>query len=421
MTRFDKFSFFATVIGNALEFFDFGVYAYFAVMIGKTFFPASSEIGQLLFSFMAFAVGSITRPVGAVLIGAYGDRAGRRGALTLTILTMAAGTLILAITPSYAAIGVAAPILVVIARLLQGFSAGGEVGVATSYLVEVAPPGKRGLYGSLQSGTQQVAGFVAALLGYGLSLVLSETALVQWGWRIPFLIGLSIAPVGLYIRKRLPETMDAHGGDRSTAHVMRDLAKREYVRPIVLGMLGIVGGTTSTYVLGQYMPSYTVTVLHMPTTTGMLVSVSTGFFTAIASLLGGMLSDRIGRRWVMTVPRAVLLVAVVPVFLLIVSSHTRAALIVGITALYCASAVSSAALVVALPEAFPRRIRSLGTGFVYSFAVAIFGGTTPAFVTWLVKVTGNPMAPAWYLVVTNMGALLATAFLLVPPPHTELD
>ena len=419
--RFDRTSFAATVIGNALEFFDFGVYAYFAVMIGKTFFPVSSALGQLLLSFAAFAVGSITRPLGAVLIGAYGDRAGRRAALTLTIMTMAGGTLLLAATPSYATIGVLAPISVVIARLLQGFSAGGEVGVATSYLVEVAPPGRRGLYGSLQSGTQAIASFAAALLGYGLSLLLSESALTQWGWRIPFFIGLAIAPVGLYIRKRLPETMDTNVGPRTSARVMRDLLKAEFVRPIVLGAIGIIGPTTTTYVLGQYMTSYVLTVLHMPTSIGMLVSVCTGFFAFFAALAGGIASDRVGRRWVMTAPRAILIVAVVPTFGFVISSRSIAVLLVGMSALMILHATSTTALIVALPEAFPRKVRSLAVGFVYSISVAIFGGTTPAVATWLVSVTKSPMAPAWYLVVTNVVSLLAVAFLVGPPPHESID
>lgn len=421
MAKLTRATFLATVIGNALEFFDFGVYAYFAVMIGKTFFPVSSPVGQLLLSFAAFAVGSVTRPLGAILIGAYGDRAGRRAALTLTILTMAAGTALIAITPSYDTIGVIAPISVVVARLLQGFSAGGEVGVATSYLVEVAPPGRRGLYGSLQSGTQSIAGFVAAGLGYGLSLLLSESALTQWGWRVPFALGLVIAPVGLYIRKQLPETMDKEAGPRTSVHVVRDLLTSKSVRPIVLGAIGIIGPTITTYVLSQYMTSYVLTVLHMPTSSGMLVSVFSLFFAFFAAVAGGIASDRAGRKLLMIVPRAILALAVVPTFGLIIASRTITTLVVGVTSLTILHALGSSALIVALPESFPRKVRSLGVGFVYSISVSIFGGTAPATATWLVATTKSPLAPAWYLVVANVISLLAVTFLVVPRPHETID
>ena len=414
-------TFLATVIGNCLEFFDFGVYAYFAVMIGKVFFPVGSATGQLLLSFAAFGVGFIMRPLGAVILGAYADRAGRRAALTATILLMAIGTGLIAVTPGYATIGVAAPIAIVVARLLQGFSAGGEVGVATSYLVEVASPGRRGLYGSLQSATQGLAAIGGAALGYGLSLLLSDAALSQWGWRIPFAIGLVIAPVGLVIRKTLPETLDVATAERSSVAVIRELLHARYARPIVLGILGIIGPTVSTYVLGHYITSYAMTVLGMPTSTAMLVSVFSGTAVFVAALLGGWASDHLGRRSMIILPRVVLLFAVVPVFTFIVAARTPFALIAGISGLMALQGASAAVLIVALPESFPRHVRSLGVAFVYAVSVSIFGGSASAIATWLVASTHSPMAPAWYLVVTNAISLSALWFLHVPRPDEAID
>ena len=414
-------TFLATVIGNCLEFFDFGVYAYFAVMIGKVFFPVGSATGQLLLSFAAFGVGFVMRPLGAVILGAYADRAGRRAALTATILLMAIGTGIIAVTPSYASIGLAAPIAIVIARLLQGFSAGGEVGVATSYLVEVAAPGKRGLFGSLQSATQGIAAIGGASLGYGLARVLSDEALTQWGWRIPFALGLVIAPVGLIIRKQLPETMDEHAAKRSSVAVVRELLHARYARAVVLGMVGIIGPTVSTYVLGHYITSYAMTVLGMPTSTSMLVSIVSGVAVSFAALFGGWASDRVGRRALIILPRLALLLAVVPVFTAIVTARTPFALIAGISGLMVLHGASAAVLIVALPESFPRKVRSLGVAFVYAVSVSIFGGSASAIATWLVAATHSPMAPAWYLVATNAISLTALWFLHLPKPHESID
>jgi MFS family permease len=411
----------ATVIGNALEFFDFGVYAFFAVMIGKVFFPVDSPTGQLLLSFAAFGVGFIMRPIGAVVIGSYADRAGRRAALTVTIFFMAAGTGLIAVTPSYASIGVLAPISIVIARLLQGFSAGGEVGVATSYLVEVAPHGRRGMYGSLQTATQGVANIGGAAMGFGLSLVLSDRALTQWGWRVPFIFGLVIAPVGLFIRRQLPETADLAEVPRTSLHVIRDLLTKRLVRPMVLCGLSIVGATITSYVLVHYITSYAMTVLAMPTSTAMAVAVVSGITGCVASLLGGWLSDHVGRRWMMIAPRLVLLVLVVPVFGAIIAARTPFALIAGITLLTFFHATSGAAFIVAMPECFPRSVRSLGAGVVYAVSVTIFGGSASAIATWLVAVTHSAMAPAWYLVVANAVSLVALLALKVPRPNEAID
>ncbi len=230
-----------------------------------------------------------------------------------------------------------------------------------------------------------------------------------------------IAPVGLYIRKQLPETMDANVGPRTSVGVVRDLLTLQSVRPIVLGALGIIGPTVATYVLSQYMTSYVLTVLHMPTSSGMLVSVCSSLVAFFGALIGGAASDRVGRKLLMTIPRGLLVLAVVPTFSLIIASRTMATLIIGISALTFLHVLATAALIVALPESFPRKVRSLGVGFVYSISVSIFGGSAPAVATWLVATTKNPLAPAWYIVLTNTISLVAVAFLVVPRPHETID
>lgn len=414
-------SFIAIVVGNALEFFDFGVYAFFAVMIGKVFFPVSSPTGQLLLSFSAFGMGFVMRPVGAMMIGSYADRVGRRAALTSTILLMALGTAIIAVTPSFASIGVAAPIAIVVARLVQGFSAGGEVGVATSYLVEVAPTGKRGVFGSLQAATQSVASIAGAGMGFALSLVMSDAALAQWGFRVPFALGIAIAPVGLYIRKQLPETADVEHAPRTNLLVIKALFTSKSARPMVLCALGIIGPTITTYVLMQYMTSYAMTVLAMPTSISMLVSVASGCAALGGALLGGWASDFYGRRTVMIWPRLIMLLAAAPIFSVIFASRTSFALLSGVSLLTFLHAVSATPLIVALSESFPRKVRSLGVGFVYAVSVTIFGGSASATATWLVAFTHSPIAPAWYLVGSNLVSVIAVGFLKLPKPHEALD
>ena len=243
----------ATVLGNALEFYDFTTYAFFAVMIGRAFFPAHDPFISLLLSVAAFGVGFISRPLGGIVIGAYADRAGRKPAMMLSIGLMAIGMVLLAATPSYAAIGIAAPILVVVARLIQGFALGGEVGPSTAYLLEAAPAGKRGQYGVWQIASQGAAMTLAGLFGVALSFALDDAAMQSWGWRIPFIVGIAIVPVGLIMRSRLQETVDADASTihPSTGHVFSALLKN-HLRPLVIALMLITSGTIAAYI-GNYM------------------------------------------------------------------------------------------------------------------------------------------------------------------------
>jgi MFS family permease len=390
----------ATVLGNALEFYDFTTYAFFAVMIGRAFFPSHDPFVSLLLSVAAFGVGFITRPLGGIVIGAYADRAGRRPAMMLSIGLMAVGMVLLAATPSYATIGLAAPFLVVFARLIQGFALGGEVGPSTSYLLEAAPAGKRGQYGAWQIASQGAAAALAGSLGVMLSWILDANAMQSWGWRIPFIVGIAIVPVGLIMRGQLQETVDlgARTTHPSAGRVLRALLKH-HARPLVLALMLITSGTIATYV-GVYMTTYALSTLHMATGASMSATVVVGLCLLVFGLTGGWLSDRIGRKPVYLTSKLALTAVAYPAFAVINHHHTLGALLLMAGLMSALNALGGVVLVV-IPECFPKSVRSAGLSIVYALAVTVFGGTTQVVVTWLIHFTGNPLAPAWYLIGTS--------------------
>jgi len=387
----------ATVLGNALEFYDFTTYAFFAVMIGRAFFPSQDPFISLLLSVAAFGVGFITRPLGGIVIGAYADRAGRKPAMMLSIGLMAAGMALLAATPAYATIGLAAPFLVVLARLIQGFALGGEVGPSTSYLLEAAPEGKRGQYGAWQIASQGAAMALAGLFGVLLSFLLDDAAMQSWGWRIPFIIGIAIVPVGLIMRSRLRETLDlaAKTLHPTAGHVLAALLKH-HVRPLVLALMLITSGAIATYI-GAYMTTYALSTLHMATGASMGATVVVGLCGLVFGWTSGWLSDRVGRKPVYLVSRLALTAVAYPAFVAINRHHTLAALLLMAGLMAALNALGGVALVV-IPECFPKSVRSAGLSTVYALAVTVFGGTTQFVVTWLIHATGDPLSPAWYLI-----------------------
>ncbi|HVA83374.1 MAG TPA: MFS transporter [Candidatus Binataceae bacterium] len=396
----------ATVLGNALEFYDFTTYAFFAVMIGHAFFPAQDPFVSLLLSVAAFGVGFITRPLGGIVIGAYADRAGRKPAMMLSIGLMAVGMVMLAATPSYAAIGLAAPLLVILARLLQGFALGGEVGPSTSYLLEAAPAGKRGQYGAWQIASQGAASALAGLLGVLLSFLLDDAAMQSWGWRIPFIVGVAIVPVGLIMRSRLQETVDlgARTTHSSARHVLSALLKY-HLRPLVLALMLITSGTIATYI-GVYMTTYALSTLHMATGASMGATVVVGLCLLVFGSIGGWLSDRVGRKPVYLVSKLALTAVAYPAFVAINRHHTLAALLLMAGLMSALNALGGVVLVV-IPELFPKSVRSAGLSTVYAVAVTVFGGTTQVVVAWLIHVTGDPLSPAWYLISTSAIGIVA--------------
>ncbi|MEJ0028191.1 MAG: MFS transporter [Rhizomicrobium sp.] len=404
----------AAVAGNALEFYDFTSYAFFATAIGQAFFPSGpagltqTEFGSLMASLGTFWAGFLLRPVGGMVIGAYSDRVGRRPAMLLSFTLMGVSILALALIPSYSSIGVAAPILAVLARLAQGFALGGEVGPTTAYLVEAAPPAHRGLYASWQGASQSIASFTGGGVGVLLSLVLAPHLLDVWGWRIAFLIGAVTLPFGLILRRTLPETL--HAPDHLPVYDAKQAGAVQIVgdhaRPIILGLLILAGGTISTYVL-NYMTTFARTTLHMGSTVAFSATLVLGLFGALSSLAGGWLSDRYGRRNIMVWPRIVFCLSIIPLFTWIVTQHSAFALLGGSALLAIIGSISSSAFYVAFGESLPKHVRGVIFATVYATSITVFGGSTQSVITWLIHVTGNPMAPAWYLVAATAVSIVA--------------
>jgi len=398
----------ATVAGNALEFYDFVSYAFFAVYIGRAFFPAATPVASLLLSVAVFGVGFFARPIGGIAIGAFADRAGRRPAMLLTLVLITGGTLGLALTPSSEQIGLAAPITVVLCRLVQGLALGGEVGPSSAFLIEAAPDGRRGIYASWQLASQGAASLVAGLIGLYLTATLTPAEMQAWGWRAPFLDGLAQLPVALCLRRRMPETLHA-AAKHPVSTGMTGLKRQS--RTIALSVLVVLGGTVSTYV-GSFMTTYAITALKFPPATAMAATVAVGLTTLLLSLAGGWLCDRYGRRPTMFWPRAAAALLTVPAFMLLIAQPGTAMLIAVSGFLAALTAVSGAASLIAIPELLPRRIRATGMSIAYAVGVSLFGGTTQLIVTWLMSATGNPVAPAWYVAATS--AITALAMLALP-------
>lgn len=398
----------AAVAGNALEFYDFVIYAYFAIYIGKAFFPVAGEYGSLMAAAATFGVGFLARPLGGVLIGTFADKAGRKPAMILTATLITLGTLGVAITPSYETIGISAPIFVVICRLLQGLALGGELGPATSLLIEAAPPGRRGFYASWQVASQGLAVAVGGVLGVVLSLSLSTEQLASWGWRIPFLLSLVLIPLVVYMRRALPET---HEGttERSGGAIVGEVL-RNHKKILILGVMLFASIAVASQI-GNYMVSYAVQVLKLPAAVAQSSVLIGGLVTFAFSLLGGHLSDRYGRRLLNILPRVALTLLIVPLFLWLSGSPSLITLLTVTAIIAALTAMFGAAGIVQVPELLPIAVRSTGLSITYAFGAAIFGGSTQFVVTWLIAATSSPMAPAWYLVGISVLSLIAMRML----------
>ena len=405
----------AAVAGNALEFYDFVIYAYFAVYIGKTFFPVNGEFGSLLAAVATFGVGFFTRPLGGVLIGAFADKTGRKPAMILTVALITVGTLGLAATPSFANIGIAAPIIVVVCRLLQGLALGGEVGPATALLIEAAPRGRRGLYSSWQIASQGLAVAVGGIFGLMLSLLLSPQDLATWGWRVPFLVSLLLVPIAIYIRRSLPET---HGQtkERSGVAIVGSVF-REHRMILILGVLASASTAVASQV-GNYMVTYAVQVLKLPAALSQGSVLMGGVMTFAFALVGGTLCDLLGRRAVNLLPRVALMVLIVPLFMWLSGAPGAVTLLTVTAVLASLTAMFGTAGLVQVPELLPIAVRSTGLSLVYAIGTSIFGGTTQFVVTWLLAITHDPMAPAWYVVVLSVVSILAMWML---PESRDVD
>ncbi len=398
---------FAVGIGNALEFYDFMTFSYFAVQIGHCFFPTSQTAHGLLFSLATFGVGFITRPLGAIVIGRLGDRVGRKPAMIFSFLLMGIGLLGLALTPSYAQIGTAAPILLLLFRLLQGFALGGEVGPSTAYLIEAAPPQRRGLYVAVQYMTQDLAVMLAGLIGFILSNALTPDALDAWGWRVAFLLGTVLVPFGLIFRHTLPETLQP--ADRLAPAAHRALP----TRLLLLGVPMLMASTIGGYGL-SYITTYAQDTLHMTANAAFGATILTGFCGACGDLLSGFLSDRIGRKPVMIGGVLLMTACVMPAYILMNQTPSLAT-VYSVTAILCllATLFANAALIT-ITESLPKAIRSSVLSTLYAVTITVFGGTTQLVIKALTDATGDPLAPGWYI----SGALAIGTVAMVLAPES---
>ncbi len=398
----------AATIGNALEFFDFTVYGFFAILIGQLFFPGMSSFGQLLASVSTFGVGFLMRPLGGVVIGAYADRVSRKAAMSLTIFLMAVGCAMIGCAPTYAQIGVMAPVLVVLARLVQGFSAGGEVGASTTLLIERAAVRHRGFLGSWQFASQGLGIAAGAALSATLYFVLSPEDLRSWGWRLPFLAGILIAPIGFVIRQRLEEHSVAPPSDAQAPFVTVAV---EHWRAATVGTVLTIGTTVAAYVTTFYMPTYAIRELKLGAPVALLAAFVSGVAIFVISPIAGALSDRFGRKRLILWPRLVMALVIYPAFVWLTNSPGTVSLLITVGGLSALLALQGAPGIALLPELFPKPIRVSGMAIVYSIGVAIFGGFAQTVALWLIHVTGSKLAPAWYLTFCVLLSCLALPFI----------
>jgi MHS family proline/betaine transporter-like MFS transporter len=409
----------AAVVGNALEWYDFVVYGFLTVIISRLFFPTDSEYASLLLTMVTFGVGFFMRPVGGVLIGMYADRKGRKAALQLIILLMTISIAMMAFAPTYAAIGVAAPLIILFARLLQGMATGGEFASATSFLVESAPAGRRGFFGSLQMVGQSLAALAGAAAGMLITQGLTPEQVDSWGWRIPFLFGLLIGPVGLYIRRYLDET-EAFIESRKSPVEPVSLAGlwRDHRRSLMACFGLVVAGTIMYYVVLIYMPTYAKTQLQIPLGYAFTAQVAGLLCLTVAIPFFGVLSDRIGRKPILLVAMLCFFVLPYPLFAWLQAEPTALRLAIMQMILCTTVAIAFGPISTALAEQFPVHMRSTGLALAYNFAVMLFGGFAQLIVTWLIRVTGNPLAPAFYVM---FGAVVGAAGVMLMIDYYQED
>jgi MHS family proline/betaine transporter-like MFS transporter len=393
----------SSTIGNALEWFDFTVFGLFAGVLGRLFFPADNPSSSLLLTFATFGIAFAARPLGGLVFGLYADRHGRKKALVVMITLMAFGTGLLGFLPTYGAIGIAAPLLLLLARLIQGFSAGGEFGSASAMLIEFAPSGRRGYYGSFQMVSQSVAFTIGAAMAVTLNLSLSPGDFASWGWRVPFILGILIGPIGWYLRQKCDESPEfkaylaenAATAQPKTQAKLRDLFS-DHPRELIASFCLIAAGTSFNYVGSVFLPSYAVAELKLPLFNAQMGVLLVNLGVAGLAVVFGALSDRIGRRAVIMPAMLVFCVMFYVMLERLVDAPTATNLwqlqLMG----FLLGAVAGP-MPVFMTEIFPIGVRSTGASLMYNFAVMFFGGLAPFINTWLVQATGNKAAPVYYI------------------------
>ena len=361
--------------GNFLEQFDFFLFGFYATYIAHTFFPASSEFASLMMTFAVFGAGFLMRPIGAIVLGAYIDKVGRRKGLIVTLSIMAAGTFLIVLIPSYQSIGLWAPLLVLTGRLLQGFSAGAELGGVSVYLAEIATPGRKGFYTSWQSGSQQVAIMVAAAMGFALNAVLEESAIREWGWRIPFLFGCLIVPFIFFLRRKLEETEEFSAR-------RHHLEMRQVFKTLLANWQVVVAGM-------------------------LMVAISNFVWLPV----GGALSDRFGRKPVLIAMTLLALATSYPALTLLANAPSFSMMLSVLLWFSFLYGLYNGAMIPALTEIMPAEVRVAGFSLAYSLATAVFGGFTPVMSTALIEYTGDKASPGYWMSFAAVCALLATLYL----------
>ncbi|WP_233887023.1 MFS transporter [Paraburkholderia flagellata] len=402
-------SIFLASIGNALEWFDFATYGFFALTIAKVFFPTGNGFSSLMLALASFGVPFFIRPVGAIVIGRYADRAGRKPAMTLTISMMLVGTLIIAVTPSYNSIGLLAPILVVAARFIQGFSAGGEFGSSITFLVE-QDPSRRGYFGAWQFAGQGFSATCSAAAVWLISVAFTPDQIQAWAWRIPFFLGLLIGPIGLWMRASISETEE----------FTRSVAMKTEVAPLTSNAGGVISGalicaglvaagSASAYIMMLYMPTFAIKQFGMPASMAYVVAAIVGVANLVVIPVAGALSDRIGSRRVMNFGLVLAAAAIVPAFNFLVTQRTVGALLVCQAVMAVAVAIYMGGLPRLMSETFPPQQRSFGISLGYNLAATLFGGFSPVIVATLVHTLKAEMAPCWYVLAAIAVTIAAVA------------
>lgn len=397
--------------GNFLEMFDFFLFGLYAKNISEAFFPTNNEFVSLMLTFMTFGAGFLMRPLGAIFLGAYVDRVGRRQGLIVTLGIMASGTVLIAAVPGYATIGLIAPLLVLIGRLLQGFSAGVELGGVSVYLSEMATPGNKGFYVSWQSASQQVAIVVAAAIGYGLNSYLPPSEISSWGWRIPFFIGCLIIPFLFVIRRSLQETEEFKA--RKHRPEMREIMQSilQNFGTVLAGMMMVAMTTVSFYLITVYTPTFGKSVLHLSTTDSLIVTFCVGISNFIWLPIMGTLSDKIGRKPILLTFTLLTIATAYPAMLWLINDISFSHMLIVLLWLSFLYGSYNGAMVVALTEVMPVHVRTVGFSLAYSLATALFGGFTPAIATWMIDQLHDKAAPGIWMSIAATCGLIATLIL----------
>jgi MHS family proline/betaine transporter-like MFS transporter len=396
----------ATSIGNALEFYDLIVYGYFATTLARLFFPTHDRTVSLLLTLGTFALSYLARPLGALALGSYSDRKGRKASLTLSISMMTLGTGMVALMPSYAAIGLVAPLGIFVSRLLQGFSAGGEFGSSTAFLIEHAPA-RKGFMASWQFSSQGASTLLASAFGAVLTSTLTQPQIEGWGWRIPFLFGMLIGPVGLYIRRRIDETPEFERAEKSSSPVREVLATQKERVLVSIGSLVLT--TTANYML-LYMPTYAARQLGLAPSSGFIATLAAGFIMMVLTPVVGHWSDKVGRTRIMLGAGTLFFFTVYPAFMFMNAHPSLATLLAAVVWVALLKATYFAPIPALMSELFPTRTRTTGMALGYNIGTTVFGGFTPLAVAALIAATGNNLAPGLYLMLAAIISLFTVVW-----------